>query len=235
MWVECRPGITSTFASPVKRQNGYSALIDGSSATSGLISPSYSKSTLRESRMATASRIGKLRSFGGSPKVECDSSATRGSCPRLRAAAAAPVAMSATSSALGRKLTCESAMKIVRPRMPNSSVRPNARLPGALPMAWPTPSRHTAAERVRPVTIASASPNATMQAAKTLRSWFTRRWQSRRRNPFRWSRPYRKSVYFSLVADKRALWISIPSAVPAPRAAMVAWTRSSRPISTGLP
>ena len=47
MCAECSPGITSTFASAVSRQNGYSARIDGSSATSGLISPSYSKSTLR--------------------------------------------------------------------------------------------------------------------------------------------------------------------------------------------
>ena len=32
MWAECSPGITSTFASAVSRQNGYSARIDGSSA-----------------------------------------------------------------------------------------------------------------------------------------------------------------------------------------------------------
>ena len=35
--------------------------------------------------------------------------------------------------------------------------------------------------RVAPVTIASASPKATMEAAKWLRSWLIRRWQSRNR------------------------------------------------------
>ena len=91
----------------------------------------------------------------------------------------------------------------------------------------------TEVERVRPVTIASASPVATMQAANTLRSWLTMRWQSRRSRPFRCNRSYRKSVYFAFALDSRALWISMPSTRPSPREARVARTRSSRPIRIG--
>ena len=70
-------------------------------------------------------------------------------------------------------------MKMVRPRIPTINVMPNATPPARGAMTCEMSSRHTAAERVRPVTIASASPVATMQAANTLRSWLTMRWQSR--------------------------------------------------------
>ena len=60
--------------------------------------------------------------------------------------------------------------------------------PAAGSIACRMSSRQTEAERVRPVTIASASPVATMQAANTLRSWLTMRWQSRCRKPRRCSR-----------------------------------------------
>ena len=46
---------------------------------------------------------------------------------------------------------------------------------------------------------------------------------------------YRKSTYFLLLPDRRALWISMPSISPRPRPANVALTRSSRPIRTGCP
>ena len=170
-----------------------------------------------------------------SPKVVCDSSATRGSWPRWRAVRAAPIAISASCSALGRKCIIVSAMNRVRPRRPTSTDSPKAMAPGAGSIAWPMSSRQTWVERVRPVTIASASPVATMQAANTLRSWLTMRWQSRARKPRRCSRPYRNSMYLALASDSRALWISIPSMIPRPRPAMVARTRSSRPISTGVP
>jgi hypothetical protein len=50
----------------------------GSSATSGGISPSYSKSTRCSSSRRTASWILVLRGPGGLPKVEYDRKATRG-------------------------------------------------------------------------------------------------------------------------------------------------------------
>ncbi len=107
--------------------------------------------------------------------MECDSRATRGSWPRWRAAAAAPITISASSLASGRKLTSVSARKMVFPRMPTNKVSPNGMVPVAGPIAWRMSSRQTEAERVRPVTMASASPVATMQAANTLRSWLTMR------------------------------------------------------------
>ena len=57
-----------------------------------------------------------------------------------------------------------------KPRCPTISVSPNAILARAGSIACEISSRQTAAERVRPVTIASASPVATMHAANTLRS-----------------------------------------------------------------
>ena len=92
-----------------------------------------------------------------------------------------PRVIATSSRAVGRSWISVSATKIARPRSPSISVRPKATLFGASAIAWRTSSRATAAARVSPVTIASASPVATMQAAKTLRSWFTMRWQSRAR------------------------------------------------------
>ncbi len=71
-----------------------------------------------------------------------------------------------------------SANKTVRWRA-SRTVRPNISQPGFISMTRVTSSSMSNELRVTPVTIASASPHATMQAAKTLRSWFTCRWQSR--------------------------------------------------------
>ena len=69
-------------------------------------------------------------------------------------------------------------MKTVRP-WAMTIVTPNMCSPGLGSMTCVMSSKAVAKLRVRPVTMASASPMATMQAPNTLRSWFTMRWQSR--------------------------------------------------------
>jgi len=76
---EWKAGITSTFAGPERRQNGYWLITSRLSATSAAISPSYSKSTRWPSSSATASRTFSERSPAGWPKLEKASIATRGS------------------------------------------------------------------------------------------------------------------------------------------------------------
>src|SRR5260221_4957490 len=76
-----------------------------------------SKSTLRASRMATASRTRCPASPSGLPKFEYDSSATRGAWPIIwRARRADCMAMSASSSAPGSACSVVSAMNTERPR-----------------------------------------------------------------------------------------------------------------------
>ncbi len=91
---------------------------------------------------------------------------------------AASSAMSAMSEASGISVTAVSATRTVRPRASTSDT-PMTRWPGFGSMQRCTSSSATEKLRVTPVTIASASPSATMQAAKWLRSVFTSRWQSR--------------------------------------------------------
>ena len=114
----------------------------------------------------------------GLPKLENDSSATRGSWPNWRALRAAWMAMSASSSGVGSSCTVVSAMNTVRVR-DRKIERPNSRSPGLASSTRVTSSKVVPKLRVTPLTMASASPCATMQAANTLRSWFTMRWQSR--------------------------------------------------------
>ena len=83
--------------------------------------------------------------------------------------------MSARSSAFGISVTAVSATNTVRPRASTSDM-PMTRWPGFGSMQRRTSSSASAKLRVTPVTMASASPSATMQAAKWLRSWLTRRW-----------------------------------------------------------
>src|SRR3977135_3811051 len=99
--------------------------------------------------------------------------------------------MSAKFSALGISVTAVSAISTVRPRA-STSETPITRWPGLGSMQRRMSSSATEKLRVTPVTMASASPSATMQAAKWLRSWLTRRWTSRCRKPWRCSRSYRK-------------------------------------------
>ena len=75
-------------------------------------------------------------------------------------------------------MTAVSATTTVRPRARTSDT-PITRCPGFGSITRRTSSSATEKLRVTPVTIASASFIATMQAAKVLRSWFTMRWQSR--------------------------------------------------------
>ena len=63
-------GMTSTLAGPERRQKGYCSITLRFNATSAAISPSYSKSTRRLSRIFTASRTRSERSPEGWPKVE---------------------------------------------------------------------------------------------------------------------------------------------------------------------
>ena len=80
--------------------------------------------------------------------------------------------MSASCAELGISWTSVSASSTVRSRA-SSTVSPNSTQPGLTAMTRETSSSTSNELRVTPVTIASASPQATMQAAKTLRSWFT--------------------------------------------------------------
>ena len=78
----------------------------------------------------------------------------------------------------GISVTAVSATSTVRPRA-STSETPITRWPGFGSITRRTSSSATEKLRVTPVTIASASFSATMQAANVLRSWFTMRWQSR--------------------------------------------------------
>jgi hypothetical protein len=78
---EYKPGIIKILAGADKRQNGYKFINSGFNATSGVISPSYSKSTFIESRIFTASRTRSEFDAADEPKLEYDNIATRGSWP----------------------------------------------------------------------------------------------------------------------------------------------------------
>ena len=67
---EWNAGMISTLAVSDRRQKGYCFMASRFSATSAAMSPSYSKSTWRLSRMETASRTRSERSPRGWPKVE---------------------------------------------------------------------------------------------------------------------------------------------------------------------
>ena len=88
------------------------------------------------------------------------------------------MAISAMSLPSGISVTAVSATSTVRPRA-STSETPMTRWPGLGSITRRTSSSATEKLRVTPVTIASASFIATMQAANVLRSWFTMRWQSR--------------------------------------------------------
>jgi len=94
--------------------------------------------------------------------------------PRLvaepAATPAASMAISASISALGISVTAVSATSTVRPRA-STSETPIRRWPGLVSMQCRTSPSATEKLRVTPVTMASTSPSATMQAAKWLRSW----------------------------------------------------------------
>ena len=75
------------------------------------------------------------------------------------------MAMSAISCASGISVTAVSATSTVRPRATTTDT-PITRWPGFGSMTWRMSSSATEKLRVTPVTIASASPSATMQAAK---------------------------------------------------------------------
>ena len=133
----------------------------------------------RRSSSATASRTRCAASPIGLPKFEYDSSATRGTRPSSRAFAAAWTAMSA-SWAERRHLVHQGVGEQNRAlaRQQHGQAEQHASR-ASTSMTRVISSSASNELRVTPVTIASASPQATMQAAKTLRSWFTRRWQSR--------------------------------------------------------
>ena len=120
---ECSPGITSTLASSGEAAERIKRADRGFQRDIGAHFPIILKIHLLLVEQSSPRRAsGSARSFGGSPNTECDSSATRGSWPRWRAACAAPIAMSANSSAFGRKWISVSATKMVRPRWPSSRV-----------------------------------------------------------------------------------------------------------------
>ena len=82
-----------------------------------------------------------------------------------RATPAASIAISASSSEVGISVIAVSATSTVRPR-DSTNDRPMTRWPGLQSMTRRTSSNATEKFRVTPVTMASASSSATMQAAK---------------------------------------------------------------------
>ena len=118
------------------------------------------------------------------PKLVCDNKATRGSWPSSLALAADCIAKSASCSEVGCSCTKVSAIKTVR-CCAETIVSPKICWSFSISIARAKSFQQVGEFLVRPVTIASASPEATMQAAKMFRSLFTMRWQSRYKNPFR--------------------------------------------------
>ena len=97
-----------------------------------------------------------------------------------KTARAASQAISTRSSASGISVTLVSAMNRVRP-LASTTLMPMTRPSGAGSMTFSTSSSTWSKLRVTPVTIPSAWPRATIEAAKALRSWLISRWTSRRR------------------------------------------------------
>ena len=232
---EWKAGMTSTLAVSESRQNGYCAISSRLSATSAAISPSYSKSTRRWSRMRTASMTLAERSPGGWPKVEKASMRdARLVAQPARDARRLDRRSRRVSAAVGISVMAVSATITVRPRA-RTSETPISWWPGFGSMTLRTSPSAMEKLRVTPVTIASASPSATIAAPKWLRSWLIMRWQSRNRIALP-LQPLIEILRIGRVAgDSAALWISIPSrpSRSRPASAAVCVMRSSRPTRIG--
>ena len=116
---------------------------------------------------------------GGLPKVEKESSATRGSWPSWRATSAA--CDGDVGELLGRGQFVHGGIGDQHGAALGDDDREAEQAAGRAGDRAPAGCPRSVVEKLRvtPVTMASASPSATMQAAKTLRSWLTMRWQSR--------------------------------------------------------
>ena len=183
---EWKAGMTSTFAGPVSRQNGYWLAISSRlSATSADISPSYSKSTRIPSRMRTASwtfsarsalrvaegREGEQRHAGLVAEPARDAGGLDGDLGELLRG----------GHLVDRRVGDEH--RAAAGEADGDADHPVAGL--GVDDAQHVAERDRGSCGSTPVTMASASPSATMEAAKWLRSWLIRRWQSRNRKPWR--------------------------------------------------
>jgi hypothetical protein len=96
-----------------------------------------------------------------------------------------------------------------------------------------TSSSATEKLRVTPVTMASASPSATMQAAKWLRSWLTRRWHVALQIAVALQPLVEIGRIGALRCDSRALMISMPPPSSMPRRRALAHARPRGPPTRG--
>ena len=106
MFAASTVGITSRFASPLRREFGNAPMRTSSeSAASPCISPSISRSGSCAFTSASARRIFAADGWSLVPKLECESSATFGTMPNRRISSAASRVISAISSAVGSAFT----------------------------------------------------------------------------------------------------------------------------------
>ena len=154
-----------------------------SRATSGCISPSNLKSTLSFFKILTASLNLFVLSVAGSPKVECDKNAIFGSKPKSLTTLAADFAMSASCFASGYSITEVSQRNMVFPLF-TIRLRPNIISPGLGSTTLIIFSSEEEYLLVFPVTIASASSQATIHEAHITLSFLTSLSQSHSNIPF---------------------------------------------------
>ena len=132
MWAECRPGMTSTLASRSAGRTDTAREWTAPARHPGSFRRRIRNRPCADPGSSTASRIGALRRDASDRRTSSATAARRAARGRdARAARAAPIAMSASCSASGRKWISVSARKMVLPRMPSTSVRPNAMPPAA--------------------------------------------------------------------------------------------------------
>ena len=178
-------------------------------ATSGCISPSNSKSTFLSLRISTAFLICLVLLVRCCPNVEWDTKATFGSIPKRRTTLAAEIAISDISSDDGYSCTLVSATKIVLP-LNTIIFNPNIISLFLAPTTCVIFSNEAPNLLVFPVTAPSASPQATMLAAQTTRSFLTNLSQSLSNSPFSlWSFWNKYWTYFFLFSVSLEFTISI--------------------------
>ena len=204
-------------------------------ATSGCISPSNLKSTFFFFKISTASLICFVLLVIGWPKVEWDKKATFGSKPNNLATLDAEIAISDNCSEFGYSCTLVSAIKTVLPLFTIIFI-PNIISPGRGSITFFTFSKDCPYLLEFPVTIASASPQATMHEPHITRSSLTILSQSRSKSPsFLWSLLNRKLLYFFLFSFKVEFTISISKFSPYPISLSFSFTTFSLATNIGVP
>ena len=152
-------------------------------ATSGCISPSNLKSTFIFFKISTASLICLVRLVMGWPNVEWDKNAILGVKPKSLTTLADEIAISANCFDEGYSWTLVSPIKTVLPLL-TTIFNPNIISPGLGSTTLIIFCKDCPYLLVFPVTIASASPHATMQEPHITLSFLIRRSQSLSKSPW---------------------------------------------------